>query len=426
MSAVVAYSSSTIPAASQLSQRIEDLLLRFPVLGADVAGRNTREPCFVQRDISWDPEEILHVDQGDFDVEEVLKRELHCMDQQSTKEPLWQVGLYSTYVTVSVQHELLDGIGLMRLVHALLDTDISSLPHESFVTTRLEDTINVKPSIVQLLPVVWKELILPKLPTWISYYFRPQSAWPTTCRVKPVNKPWDLSVVHVNSAETTRLRTLGKAHNTTLHSILAVAFQFAIWHSLAQKSTVKFSIRTPRSERTEGHPYLTGNYVTAYDTSITPTSGTLFWREAAAMTAYLRSRAGLAAARSAIGMLAYLPKDELPPHPDERRVTAWEHHFLDKLERESSSYDGSFEVSNLGMTSLPPGAEGLVWGQANSPLSRPFNLDVIGSEAGLNIFVSWREGSVVGKEEVKGITDCFLSILGRLTDTDMTINALCE
>lgn len=419
-------SSSHLPGEAELGHRIDELLAHFPLLNAEVCGRDTREPYFAKKEIGWKTSDILRSQTSANDEEKVLRDEIKRMEKQVIHEPLWQVTRHVPsasdqrgHITVSVQHELLDGMGLLRLTHALLAADISDLPYEGFGSPRMEDTINIQPAISFLLPVIWRELVLPKLPSWLSYYLRPSAVWPESWRKHPKDVDWDMTIVHIEPAMLKSLRDKGRAHGCTVHSILTVAFGAAIWKALASSSqgTSYFKSSTPRNERDAslGHPYLTNNYVASYEYTHAFTLATLFWREATALSSHIRSPAGIAAARGRMGMLRYLPDDPPAKSSDPRRLTSWEGFYLDKFDNtEQNPYSASLAVSNLGRTSLPPNALGIVWGQGAHPLDSPFALDVIGSEAGTEVFVTWREGSVVSREEVLKVKDCFLRILDRL------------
>ncbi|KAL1743213.1 hypothetical protein HDZ31DRAFT_65217 [Schizophyllum fasciatum] len=197
ISALLAYPSQSLPTVESFSRRITELQEHFPLLRCEVVNPKTRDPAFRLRPALYAPEEILRQESyapeaGEDEKdrkEKILHNELKRMGSEGLSRPLWQVTLFTpstlsesgtmSYLTLSADHILLDGKGLALLTHALLAPDITSLPTETLeAIPLLEDTVNLRPSYAYLLPVVWQELIVPKMPSFLKPYVQQPKPWP--------------------------------------------------------------------------------------------------------------------------------------------------------------------------------------------------------------------------------------------------------
>jgi len=342
--------------------------------------------------------------------DEVLRLAIMKIELEKEDRPLWHVVRYvprekggKGYLAISAQHELLDGQGLLRLAQAIIANDISHIPTEVFETIPGMSGAEYKPSMSFLLPIIYREKIIPLLPTWLSSRIRPYPTWPTTIAKHPSTAPWDFSILSIPPAIIKALSTKGKEMGVnTLHPILKVAYLQAMREVYGPTSpNAVFIGESPRSERSDdpsdGHSYIAGNYVSASSWTLPITGG--FWDWCRTYSTYLRTT-GISDGRQSIGLLAYLPDPPAFESNDPRRATGWEDDYLTKFENGENTYSQSLSFSNLGRCSLykESGVEDLVWGFPGSPFAPPLSVALIGHEGGLRVYTTWREGCPVTKD----------------------------
>ncbi|KAI5895068.1 uncharacterized protein SCHCODRAFT_02222986 [Schizophyllum commune H4-8] len=441
LTALIAYPAASLPTADFLSRRITELQEHFPLLRCEVVNAKTREPAFQQRATSYAPEEILRQasftlvegSDGTQEKERILYNELDRMTREDLTRPLWQVTLFTPsspsdrgYVALSADHILIDGKGLALLTQALLAPDISSLPTETLAQIPLmEDTIDIRPPYSYLLPVVWQELLVPKLPSFLQSYVAQPKPWPgSNIQRSPAECEWGLSLLELAPSLVDALKSAGKVHEVkTLHPILKAAHFVAMWAVLAHNSPdIPFPLKanTPRTERKAslGHAYCTSNYTASTDVQVQLKASDDFWATARYVAHALGSPEGIQNGRYNMGMLSFLP-DPIPDpaKADTDRPTGWEEHFYGKLHG-SDPFGGSLEVSNLGYAALPEGAEDLLWSSASWPCAPVLNANVVGHGNGLRIVTVWREGAAVTKEQVKEVEKVLRRVLERVAGNE--------
>jgi hypothetical protein len=320
-------------------------------------------------------------------------------------------------LAISAQHELMDGGGLFRLAQSLIYDDTSLPAQEKFDTTLGMSDNDYKPSISFLLPVIYRERVIPALPTWISTYLRSLPTWPGVIAKHPSTAPWDFSILSIDSTTIKSISANGKRKGVkTLHPILNVAYLQAMREVYGPSSLdCVFVGESPRNERSDkeadGHSYLAGNYVSGSSWTLPSTGG--FWEWCNTYSTYLSTTA-ISEGRQSIGLLAYLPDPDPPVESDDtRRSTGWEDEYLTKFENGTNTYSQSLSFSNLGRISLAKalGAVDLVWGFPGSPFAPPISVAVVGHEAGLRVYSTWREGCPVTRESVGEVELAFKSIL---------------
>lgn len=398
------------------------MLRRYPLLGAEVRGGQTRTPHFAWRDEPLTPNDILSEQTLGRDVsrDEILVQAIAAAESAPADGPLWHVVRYLTanasYLAVSAQHELLDGIGLLRLVLALTADDISSLPSEPFETMIGMSTSEYKPTLRFLLPLIYSEMVIPVLPEWLQAYARTAEVWPTEIDLHPSKAPWAVSTMSIDLNKVSELSKAGKLRGVkTLHPIFEVAYLSAVRYVFGSDAPdASFIGTTPRNERdvSSGHAYLTGNYTSSFQWTL-PTEIS-FWSACRACYHHMNSPTGIAAARQRMGLLAYLP-DPDPPRSssDSRRATGWEDSYTTKFENGTNTYRQTASFSNLGRAALPTGATDMIWGFPASPFAPPLSLAIIGHEAGVRFFTTWREGCPVTVDKARQVDKRFLENLDR-------------
>jgi hypothetical protein len=412
--------NDALPSTEALRPRIDEVLERIPLSGAQVCDSLTSVPYFAPAEPSWTAADILCDETLEPSVERdtVLRKAITRIETASVDKPPWQVVRYtspsgSAYLAISAQHELLDGIGLLRLVGALTTDDISDIPTERFNMTVGMSSPDYKPSITHLLPVIYREMLIPKLPSWLQSYLRPTPTWPTSIDRHPSTAPWDFLVLSLPPDLLHALSRAGKGHEVnTLHPILHVAYLQVmrdVFGPTAPGTT--FVGSSPRNERdtAQGHSYLAGNYSSSVDWALP--EGLSFWEACLLYSEYLHSPAGISAGRQAMGMLGYLPDSVQSQSDDPKRATGWEDYYTTKFENGENTYGQSLSFSNLGRTALPPNATDLIWGFPGSPFAPPVSVALIGHEQGLRVYTTWREGCPVTREGAKAVEMAFKKVL---------------
>ena len=416
---LIIYPHDALPSIAHLSERIKDLLSRIPLLGAEVRDSRTRTPSFSSK--SWTSQDFVHEEQiNGLNRDEVLRLAIRRIEEEDEDKPLWHVIRYAArsgkaFLAISAQHELMDGQGLMRLAQAITASDISYIPTEVFDTKVGMAGPDYQPSIGFLLPIIYREKIIPLLSTWLSSYSRPPT-WPTTIDKHPSTAPWGFSILFLPPQTIKDVSRKGKEVGVnTLHPILKVAYLQAMREIYGPASPdAVFIGESPRSERsdepTEGHSYLAGNYVSGSSWAL-PQSGE-FWEWCQSYSTYLRTT-GIAEGRQAIGLLSYLPDPPSFNSDDKRRATGWEDDYLTKFESGQNTYSQSLSFSNLGRVSLESmgGAEDLVWGFPGSPFAPPLSVALVGHEDGLRVYSTWREGCPVTRKSAGEVELAFKRIL---------------
>jgi len=343
---------------------------------------------------------------------------------------LWQVTRYTSattsFLALSSDHALLDGRGLFKLLDYLVRDDISDLLHESVADVpRLEDTLNVKPDAMLLLGLVYRELFVPKLPSFLQAYLVAPPSWPTgQVSIAPNQCPPIYTLLDLPLQTVVGLKAAGRLHQVqTLHPILKLSYAVAIWSVVGRPSSMQ--LQSPASVRDTklGHSQCTACYTASHSVPFQPTSGSDFWKEAAAIGAYMSSAIGKRRALQEIGSLSLVP--DYTSSADGLHPTGWEKFFSEKMD--NKKYSGSLEISNIGHVDLPTGANDLCWGQAASPLSTPFGISVVGHLGGLRVAGAFRDGSVVDSAAIESVHQVWKRVLDRLVDpvrSDWTLGAL--
>ncbi|KAL1743214.1 hypothetical protein HDZ31DRAFT_83557 [Schizophyllum fasciatum] len=437
LTALLTYPSAALPLVDFLSQRILELQQHFPLLRSTVVNARTRAPLFQQRPAIYAAEDILRHEvfdtmaDGTEEKKRVLYNESNRMAAEDDTRPRWQVTIFDSsppgdksYLALSVDHVLLDGMGLILLTQALLAPDVSSLPTESLGKIPLyEDTVDLRPPYSYLLPIVWQELVVGKLPSFLQQYVRQPKTWfGSSTQRPPLECDWDLALVELQASLVTSVKATGKSFGVqTLHPLLKTAYFAAMWAVFAQRSErapFVLHANTPRSERAAvlGHAYCTSNYASSIDVERAVCGGDDFRETARAIAAVLASPRGVQQGRWAIGMLALIPDPVSDPaRAGTDRPTGWEDYFLDKA-GSASPFGGSLGLSNLGYARLPGGAKDLVWTQAAWPCAAVLSANAVGHEGGLRVTTVWREGAAASKNEVDAVQEVFARVLGRVAD----------
>ncbi|BGP14941.1 hypothetical protein JCM10213_007257 [Rhodosporidiobolus nylandii] len=400
--------SVTVEAATVLAA-VQALLGRYPLLRCVVAGRTTTKPHFAIKD-GLTAAEILD-ERSQATVEEALSAALEAgrvFDLDAG--PLWKVWLSAadghgrSRLTLAVHHTIADGSGTRNLFAELLSLvrtpAAAEVPKEAAsAAASLEDTVDMRLSKFRLAKVVFSEIILPSLPTFL----RPAPPLPVFLNhpaTAPHLEPSALRLLSLAPSVVAGLKAAGKAHGVpTLHPLLYVAALAALAASVPSPSVPLLRIvgSTPYSLRDPAvHPHCTGNYVCGHTCSDAVASllPTRFWAHCAAYAQTLSSPATKAYAKEGMGMLSLIPDGELPAAEGKPARTKWEGWIEDKLAKRE--FGESFEVSNLGV--LPATGwelEEVHWTQTASAFVAALQLNPVAVRGGnLTFTLSYRKNAV--------------------------------
>ncbi|WWC71004.1 uncharacterized protein I206_104957 [Kwoniella pini CBS 10737] len=453
---VVYQNSSDLPSIEFLQKRIKQIQEHFPLLYAKVKGDKTSKPYFESRSEIWKSSDILfssrfNIKENENEIENIFKKEVSELKNEKDffNKPSWRITLHENfnqpkknkaYLTLSIDHIYNDGKGTLNLLQNLLtikeENDISLLPFEKLSNIPiLENTINIKPNLFFLLPIIFNKLFLPKLPLFIQSFFNNSSlsSWPpsTIIRSNPINCNSNQSLMYLSNNLINSLKIISKEKGIkTLHGIFKTIYMISIW-SIYKYTLNPFLIKasTPRSERSLNlnHSICTSNYVTTSKIEYILNGKQDFWKLSKLISDELNSIKNLNQGRMDMGMLNYIPDGELNSSKENEPTGAWENFFLNEL-NSNEPFNESLSISNLGKINLPPKAIDLIWSQEASPFAAPFSANIISHQAGFRMMTVWKEGSAVIEEEVKQLEKVFQGILQKLVNgqEDTSLEALCK
>lgn len=279
----------------------------------------------------------------------------------------------------------------------------------------MESAIDCRPGYKYMLNVIWKELLIPKFPTFLSNTLKQTPCWPGRPAAAGDNRPM-FNHIKLDAEQVTNLKAVGRTNQVnTLHPILEMADVFALWRTFGAS---EIAYDTPISVRDNnlGHPPISGNYVANLEsrTSCSTDGNNKFWDKTREFSAWLSSNAGKRQAISAMGMLVYIPDGENDVAPDSPTPTGWETFLRDKLSRAPSS---SLEVSNLGYTELPPRAQSVAFAQTPSPFIPPMVINAVGHKRGLELVICGREGAFTTEgKDMADFAKAYQAVLAYLAD----------
>lgn len=363
ISLVVTYPIDKVPTAQSLEDRLAHLQTVWPHLHAQIVDADATPswaagtPCSLVR----------AGESSSKDLEGMLREENQYKDG-----PMLQVTRYTSHLGFTIRHELADGIGALRLVHAILSTETFS-PEST--PPPLEDVVNLKVPTLSLLGILFDKLVLGKI--W------PTPVWPET---KPTGSN-RLSLISLSSSLLDRVEAARKIHapTTSIHAVITTAWTLAL-QSVVGPAT--FTAGTPRSERQAS--YCLGNYVTSSAFRFTPhILQQPFWQIATQVGLSLKT--GTDKARQNVGMLAYVP-------------AGWKEYWQEEA---GKPYGDSWELSNLGKTTLPAGALDMAWAQPAPVVGAAMNVSALRHSGGMRLCVTWKDGLC----DIPAVTQEFIRLL---------------
>lgn len=436
---VVVYPLHALPSRADIERRVDELQAALPMLSARLIDTATNHPGYVPGDV-WPSSSIVHeltFSPSFSSEEEGLSVYREVMNAFTRSEgPMWRVTLARPagegrgYLLLSINHLLVDGRGSTLLLRALTESlgSPSNVAREDWSTpTRFDDTVSTSPSLPFLLPVVFRELLLPKLPRFIQRPFLTSDPWPSAQPGNPLTCGWDILLLSLPASQVPLLKAAGKAHGVnTLHPLMKVAYIASLWHVFGRGEPLHVAASTARDERNPalGHAGITHNYVssTEYDATLAPSDR--FWARAQELAVKV-GPAGVAEGRMTMGLLRHIPDPDVEPSApgfDASRPTGWEKYFCERA-TSGTPYRDSVSVSNLGAITLPPGAEDAWWGQTATPFGSAFMTNVIGHEGGVRVSSAFRL-ITSDKERTGQLHDIMRRVLDRVAEggtDDMTL-----
>lgn len=440
-------SPSALPTPDFLKQRIEALQILWPHIYTRLEGTNTNAPKWTDGNRPWRGEEIVFEQRipesckGSAVAERLLHYDMRTYGEGQMEctgvKPLLRITRYTdtvegeelggdaSYLGVSINHFIADGVGAAKMMMALLSSDISELEKEERHPPTLESTVEVTPPPLAGVYQSIRDAVSAITPASFTKHVKPpaQIVWPgNRIAAPPSDFEEGLSLCELSPDLVRQVKTAGKAHGVDkLHSILKAAWSAAMFKVLGKEVDPSWvwGIMTPRNERKAAvHPYAMGNYVSRVTLNFTPSDlepavsgGEAFWAFAQRISFDLSDPIKQAQGRYAMGAMSSIPNE---PNPADE-PTAWEKYYLAKREKDAP-YTYSAALSNLAYLPLPPHAIDLAWAQPACPLSAAFMISILGTEAGVRWVTTWRDGCAMTKEEVKGVEREFISLLTQAID----------
>lgn len=265
------------PLQTHLRQRIAELIERVPLLSASVMDARARVPrwqlgrCAV--------EEVFAERQSagpgsSTTLESLLIAEHNRWDAQRHGGPHWRVTLTTTpgsddaYVVLAMDHLICDGRGMANLFEVLLAPTLPDLGAVSPLTAPSDEVENTRPGLLYLLPIVWSDLVLPKLlrilPEFLARRLDAGRMWPydVTLPAPPHTLPKRLRCSRIDADSTSALRTLARSAGLrTVQPMVHLASALACY-VVAQREALRLESTTPMSvRRPDRDGLVSGNFV---------------------------------------------------------------------------------------------------------------------------------------------------------------------
>lgn len=445
---VVTYPAAQLPKLSFMEARVVELQARLPMLHPRFVDTKTNHPGYVAgavwpankivREVTFTPAATGHDESLALYNAEMLR--FSAVDYDT--EPMWAVTLASApgaehaYLLVAFTHPIIDGRGSSFMLRALTAENIDYIETETWEGPKgCDETVSTKPSLGFLLPIVFRELLLPKMPLFIQRPFLSDEPWPADAvKGSVVNSTQDIDLVSIDQDVTTRAKAAGKEHGVaTLHPVVKMAWVAALWR-VFHKDAKPFhcSAGSARDERNAelGHAAITHNYVSATEWEATLTGDEQFWDVAKQIAYQVSSDHGITEGRMTMGLLAHIPDPDVDPASkdyDPKLPTGWEKYFHGRATSENP-YRGSASFSNLGYYALPPGATDAMWGQTASPFGPAYQVSINGHEGGVRLTASFRDGAVTDKQHTHDLHAVYLRVMERVAagESDKTIDEITQ
>lgn len=119
-------------------------------------------------------------------MEALLQESLETDFSDLTRGALWRVQVRhcdgTSLLCLTAHHVLVDGRGLANLLEHLISDNIPTevAVEDLAVPPPMEHVHDTKPTLRYMLPILFKELLLPRLPSYIAAYFQSTPSWGTS------------------------------------------------------------------------------------------------------------------------------------------------------------------------------------------------------------------------------------------------------
>ncbi|KAL1409318.1 hypothetical protein Q8F55_003299 [Vanrija albida] len=431
---VVQYPAAEIPAVqARLPDRIAYLQEQLPMLSARLVDTQTTKPGW-RAGPAWPTAAVLAAagtpppQHGESELAAIQRAELERFRAHDfAAGPVWSVRVFTTpdsahgYVSFITNHVVVDGTGALRLVTHLLSAAAPTIPAEPFASRAVyEKTHPIKPSVGFLLPVLWREIIVPNLPGFLQRKFSKGEPWPGIFE-SPLGKKLDMALAGIPADVVAKLKTAAKARGVaTLHPVVQTAFAAAVWavfHSDTEPA-LRFVTNVPKSERNmdKGHSSI-GVYVALLESGGVMSGAQQFWAHARAEAKTLKAPRTLAKGRMVVGLLGWIPDTGVQPAPKgvEGTTTGYERYLYERSTASAPFFE-SLMISNLGLWSLPEGATDGIWGQSNHPCALALGSSVYSHDGGLRCSTTFWEGAPATRAQVEHVHTVWMRLLERAAD----------
>jgi hypothetical protein len=397
----------------------------YPVLFSKIVDGRSHTPRLGRID-SFRPVEATHALVGGRSLDDAFLEAMAIPVDVLGSAPLWRVfygwlGSGECLVGILAHHSFADGAAVLEFSRTLVELlttagkkDAPSLanvqpPSSASSSTDfhppIEDLVDVRPSSLSLVGVMYRELLLPRLPSVVRAVLpSPPTKW---AGAPPSVAPYPRERCHRTLAVSpervasllTACRKNGISLTSLLHGAIAVALRPETAGLPFESTTNVNARRLFTTEQAAGIPFGTGTYVgVVYATSpaTAPTGADevdALWTEARTHYATMRRPTAFANSVKVWGMLAYVPDQPAP--------NGWEEFFRSKLLGAKSE---AFELSNLGSTTFacsttregagPTGwvLKRAIFSQPPQPTSPVGLFSVLSSDVGMEIAVGWEAG----------------------------------
>ncbi|KAF7192296.1 hypothetical protein HII31_06328 [Pseudocercospora fuligena] len=426
-----------------IQKNIPTLLRTFPLLGAVVVDRATRNARFAASKHITANHIIDQKTQTAASLEDIFQHEHHrnITELDPEQGPLWRVAFYdnqsalepSCYVALSCSHVINDGLGVCELLRQLLrrpqinESVERSTPINQF-PPRIEDTVDI-PTPWHWLRDGWLQSAASVLPSFLNPYTPSPPSWPVTVSKRPIDCGIKRIILEGEQNNTgwlgSGLKSFGKfsgagSVNSIVHGALAYSLCLAIRnYDVNLPVNLQFKSQTPISVRSSdlGHPTTTGNYTNLgqfsfsasdLDGSSTFTVTNLFHN----YHTWMHSPTGRYIARNATGMMRFFTELDynrltewipLFPNPKPKKLGNWilsepptayerfcmrsQNLTFDEQGKAKSTFQNSFQLSNTGLIrtgewedEVRERLRGMWWAQRPMPWGICIYADVMGCE----------------------------------------------
>lgn len=428
-----------------LRERIAELQARWAYLKYTIIDSRTPNPKLRRRSAPWPADEILfeesytRISDPEAQVSELYEGALRWFQRSNeyNNGPLWAVRVYRSptpggreWLCSLADHVMLDGRGAVRLATALVAKDISELPAETDEFYEAIPSLSKGlPPVLVIIQEVFKAIIFPKLPTWISSWFGYVPTWPGVYQNKCIDSPWRTSLLSIPRDLADRFKAVAKSHGLrTLNPALYAVFCAAHWATF--NSPLALQMTTLKDIRKPTDPYTAMGFFT-FLVGTTPVGPHVdLWEVAQVYSRMCDAPGTLERGMNLIKMLELIPDGPFdpatsPPAPpndrypqgDKRAHTKAEAMVLRNINLMKPPQSGSGIWSNLAFMPLPDGADDMIFGvSASDTGGQPINCSTIGHEAGIRSEIAYLDGASMTREQVGRLHRNMRAIMEKVAD----------